>query len=203
MRNLSLDVANYAANWIRHTEKLDTENMEARFSDWLRYYENQQIERVGGGVINMRRRSGGRNWFRADDGVETMFGPGGEYILAGFAARDFLEGVEDDATLLATSFILSSHARLVQQKFPSAGGWMMEVSEIHLARGLSQKGRIDPYVETLLIGCDGTRPLASLIREMAETLAVETSAIETAACALVRDFALMGFLLPPTQDTIK
>ncbi len=202
MRNQSRDVANYAANWIRHTEKLETENMEARFGEWLGYYENQQIERVGGGVINMRRRSGGHNWFHADDGVETMFGPGGEYILTGFAARDFLDGVLDDAALLGTSFILSPHARLVQQKTPSTEGWMMEESELHLARGLSQKGRIDPYVETLLIGCDGSRPLETLVREMADALGVGTSAIESAACALVRDFTARGFLLPPAQEAI-
>ena len=201
MRNQSRDVANYAANWIRHTEKLETENMEERFDDWLRYYEKQQIERVGGGVINMRRRNGGRNWFHADDGVETMFGPGGEHILKGFAARDFLEGAEDDAALLGASFILSPHARLVQQKSPSAEGWMMEVSELHLSRGLSQKGRIDPYVETLLIGCDGARPLGNLIRKMAESLGVDPSAIESAACALVRDFTVRGFLDPPAQET--
>jgi SAM-dependent methyltransferase len=203
MRNQSRDVANYAANWIRHTEKLETENMEGRFGEWLSYYEDQRIERVGGGVINMRRRSGGDNWFHADDGVETMFGPGGEYILKGFAARDFLEGAKDDAALLGATFTLSQDTRLVQQKLPSAEGWMMEVSEIHLSRGLAQKGRIDPYVETLLIGCDGTRPLEALIREMAEALAVETSEIVSAACALVRDFVLRGFLLPPAREMIQ
>jgi hypothetical protein len=150
----------------------------------------------------MRRRCDDRNWFHADDGVETMFGPGGEYILKGFAARDFLEGVKDDAALLGTSFVLSPHARLVQQKCPSSGVWMMEESELHLSRGLSQKGRIDPYVETLLIGCDGTRTLETLIREMAETLVVETSAIESAVCALVRDFTARGFLFPPARETI-
>jgi len=201
MRNQSRDVANYAANWIRHTEKMETENMGVRFGEWLRYYENQRIERVGGGVINMRRRSGGRTWFRADDGVETMFGPGGEYILNGFAARDFLEGTHDDAALLGTAFVLSPHARLVQQKSPTAEGWVLEVSELHLSRGLSQKGVIDPYVETLLIGCDGTRTLKSLVNEMAETLCVEASGIEPAACNLVRDFAVRGFLLPPQGST--
>jgi hypothetical protein len=45
-------------------------------------------------------------------------------------------------------------------------------------------------------------PLETLIREMAEALGVETSAIESAACALVRDFVTRGFLLPPAQETI-
>jgi SAM-dependent methyltransferase len=203
MRNQSRDVANYAANWIRHTEKLETEHMEERFSEWLTYYEKQRIVRISGGVINMRRRSGCRNWFHVDDGVETMFGPGGEYILKGFVARDFLEGVGDDAALLMTAFVLSPDVRIVQQLSPSEGKWVREVCELHLSRGLSQKGEIDPYVETLLIGCDGAKPLGTLIREMAETLGVPVSDIESAVCAFARDFIIRGFLHPPARENTQ
>jgi hypothetical protein len=45
--------------------------------------------------------------------------------------------------------------------------------------------------------CDG-----DTVREMAGTLGVETSAIDSAACALMRDFVTRGFLLPPAQETI-
>lgn len=199
MRNQSRDVANYAANWIRHTEKLDTERMEERFAEWLDYYASQGIVRVSGGVINMRRRSHGSNWFHVDDGVETMYGPGGEYILKGFDARDFLESAAGDAALLMTALVLSPDVRIVQQLSPSGGNWVKEVCELHLSRGLSQKGEIDPYVEKLLIGCDGNRPLGTLIGEMAETLEVPVSDIASAACTLVRDFIVRGFLLPPAQ----
>jgi len=44
--------------------------------------------------------------------------------------------------------------------------------------------------------CDG-----DTVREMAGTPGVETSAIDSAACALVRDFTALGFLLPPAQET--
>lgn len=203
MRNTSHDVAGYASNWIRHTEKLDTENMDARFAEWLEYYRKQGIERVGGGVITMRRRSGGRNWFYADDGFDTMYGPVGAYILQGFAARDFLEEKSEDAALLASRLVLSPDARLVRQLYPSEGAWVTEVSEAHLLRGVSQKGRVDPYVERLLIGCDGSRSLGDLIGEMADALQLEPSAIESDACALVRAFILRGFLLPHDQGAMK
>ena len=74
MRNQSRDVATYAATWLRHTEKLETEDLSGRFKEWLSYYDRHAIEQIGGGVITLRRHSGCRNWFRADDGLETMFG---------------------------------------------------------------------------------------------------------------------------------
>jgi SAM-dependent methyltransferase len=200
MRNQSKDVATYAATWLRHTEKLETDNLSELFDDWMAYYKEQGIERVGGGVITMRRRGAGANWFRADDGVETIYGPGGDYIVKVFAAQDFLEGVSDDAALLGIPFTVSPDLRVLEQKEPSPGEWSVEVSEVHLSRGFFQKGKIDPYVENLLIGCDGTKPLRGLIADMASALGVEVARIESAVCSMVRDFVGRGFLLPPERE---
>ena len=202
MRNTSQDVATYAAKWLRHTEKLEIDNLQELFDEWMAYYREHGIERIGGGVINMRRRHGGTNWFRADDGVETIYGPGGEYIIKVFAAQDFLEEAADDEALLGMFFSISPDLRMVQQKAPSPDGWALEVSEVHLSRGLAEKGRIDPYVEGLLIGCDGTRPLKDLIADIASALGVEVSRIEPSVCAMVRDFVGKGFLLPPPGTPI-
>jgi|WetSurMetagenome_2_1015567.scaffolds.fasta_scaffold89065_2 SAM-dependent methyltransferase len=203
MRNQSKDVATYAATWLRHTEKLEMDNLSELFDQWMAYYRDQAIESVGGGVINMRRRSGGANWFRADDGIETVYGPGGEYVVKLLAAQDFLEGVRDDAALLELPFIVSPDVRLLEQKEPTPAGWVVEVTEVHLSRGLYQKGRIDPYVERLLVGCDGTKPLKNLIAHMASALGVEVERIEPAICAMVRDFVGRGFLRPPEKIAVS
>ena len=196
MRNQSRDVATYAATWLRHTEKLEADDLDERFADWLAYYEKQGIDTIGGGVITMRRNGAAHNWFRADDGVETMYGQGGEYITGVFEARDFLERVAEDARLLGTSFIVSPDLHIFQEKGPSSDGWDIVSLEVRLTRGLFQKGRIDPYVERLLMQCDGTRLLGDLIQDMASQLGVEAASIESAVSALVRDFVGRRFLLP-------
>ena len=165
----------------------------------MAYYKKHGIQRVGGGVITMRHRSGSANWFRAVEGLETLYGPAGEYILKVFAAQDFLEEVQDDAALLGMSFTVSPDLRVLEQKEPSRDGWIIEETEIHLSRGIYQKGRIDPYVERLLIQCDGSKPLRDLIGDMASALGIEVSRIESPACSMVRDFIGRGFLLPPQQ----
>jgi len=200
MRNQSRDVATYAATWIRHTEKLETEHLEQRFDEWLEYYRQHGIVQVGGGVITLRRRSGGMNWFRADDGFETMLGPCGDQILSGFEAQDFLAGAADDAALLRTAFSLSPDVRLVQQKMPSGHEWVAEVDELHLARGLSFRGEIDPFMEQLLIQCDGSRSLESLAEEMAVSLGADSERVYPAVCGMVRHLVARGFLLPPGRE---
>ncbi len=200
MRNQSRDTATYAATWLRHTERLETENLPERFDEWLAYYEKSGIERVGGGVITLRRRSGARNWFRADDGFETMLGPCGDKVVQGFAARDFLEGVTDDGALLGTAPRLCPDVRLVKQLMPLQGEWIAEAHQIHLSRGLAGKGDVDPYVERFLIGCDGTRTLESLVGEMALSLSVEPDRIRTSVCDMARRMLERGVLLPPGES---
>lgn len=197
MRNQSRDTATYAATWLRHTERLETENLPERFDDWLAYYEINGIERVGGGVITLRRRSGRRNWFRADDGFETMLGPCGDQVVMGFAARDFLESMTDDEALLQTAPRLCPDVRLVKQMMPHQGEWTAEAHQIHLSRGLAGKGEIDPYMERFLIGCDGVRTLESLVGEMASSLSVEPERVRPAVCGMVRRMMERGVLLPP------
>jgi SAM-dependent methyltransferase len=196
MRNQSRDVATYAATWLRHTEKLEIENLAERFAEWLAYYEKSGIEHVGGGVITMRRRTAKRNWFHADDGVDIMYGPSGDSVLNGFNVRDFLNEIHDDSELLPLPFLLCSDIRLVKQLMPQNGEWIEETSQIHMARGLANKGEIDPYMERFLIRCDGVRTLGNLIEEMAASLGVEQPKIESTLCRIVRVMIEKGVLIP-------
>jgi SAM-dependent methyltransferase len=199
MRNQSRDTATYAATWLRHTERLETENLPERFDEWLAYYQRNGIERVGGGVITLRRRSGGRNWFHADDGFETMVGNCGDQVMTGFEARDFLDGMTDDGELLRTAPRLCPDVRLVKQLMPLQGEWVTEACQIHLSRGLAHKGESDPYVERFLIGCDGSRTLEDLMGDMALSLSVDPDRIRTVVCGMVRRMVERGVLLPPGE----
>ncbi len=196
MRNQSRDVATYAATWLRHTEKLETENLSERFGEWLAYYEKSGIEHVGGGVITMRRRTGKNNWFYADDGVDIMYGPSGDSVLNGIDMRDFLDEAHEDSALLPIPFLLCDDLRLIKQLKPENGVWVEETSQIQMARGLAHKGEIDPYMEQFLIRCDGGRTLGSLIGEMAVALGVEKPKIESTLCTMVRKMVEQGVLMP-------
>jgi len=201
LRSESLDAETYALTWIRHTEKSGTGQFSVQFEKWMAYYEAQGIVSMGAGVITMRRNSGSTNWFRADEAPERMLGPCGEHIVRGFASRDFLQTVKDDAMLLETKLSISPDVRLERKARPADKGWADEMMQLRLAQGLSFSGNIDPYMANLIVKCDGTRPLGDLLDEMAKALAADTDSLAPAFCTIIRDLVGRGFLLPPGDGT--
>lgn len=202
MRNQTRDAATYAATWIRHTEKHKKENFTQRFDQWMAYYEGESIDAIGGGLITMHRTSEHKNWFRAEDGLDTMFGPCGDQIVRGFDLRDFLENVPDDGELMRTCFRLSPDVRLVQLSRPSNEGWKEVSAEVRHERGFTHhKGTIDPYIEHFLIECDGIRELGVLADKLAVSLSADHGKIKSAVCDIVRNLVERGFLLPPQINT--
>lgn len=145
----------------------------------------------------MRRSSSHKNWFRVEDGLDTMFGPCGEQIEAGFALLDFLETVSDDSQLLKRRFRLLPDARLAQLSRPVEGTWRQITSELMRERGFAQhRGTVDPYVERLLIECDGTRELNTLLDPLVTSLEADKAKAIPLICGIVRGLIQRGFLIP-------
>ncbi|MCJ7604151.1 MAG: methyltransferase, partial [Desulfobulbaceae bacterium] len=200
MRSESLTPAAYASKWIRHTEFNDEETeFSQRFHQWLDYYDRLGIESFGAGLITMRRSEHGANWFHADESPDRMLGPCGDYLARGFELRDFLETVKDDHALLACRLQYSPDMRLEQQFTPSAQGWKVTGSSIHLAKGLAFRGNSDTFIANLMIHCDGRKTLQDLLPDMATTLGAAPAQITPFVCQLIRKLVEQGFLLPAGQ----
>jgi hypothetical protein len=197
MRTETGDAATYASIWIRHTERREPEQYARRFEEWLDYYQKNNIDAVGAGLITMRRSGDHPNWFRADDGPENILGPSGEFIARGFELRDFLESVKNDSNLLDSCLHVSPDVRLQQQFKPSAEGWAEVTSQLHLTRGLPYTGNVDAFVTKMISGCDGKRSLRDLLADMAASLKHDPEDIATHFCTVVRGLIERGFLLPP------
>jgi methylase of polypeptide subunit release factors len=196
MRSETRDAATYASTWIEHTERDTTERFQERFEQWMDYYAELGIGAVSAGLITMRRASGRSTWYRAEDGPEKMLGPCGDAVLQGFALRDFLAAVPDDASLLAARLRVSGEARLQRMLEPAAGGWADVSTELCLAHGLAYSGSVDPYVANLVAACDGRKPLGELLAEMAASLGKNPVDLGPALCGVVRSLIERGFLLP-------
>jgi SAM-dependent methyltransferase len=200
MQSDTLDAAAYAVKWIRHTERDNPERFAERFDRWLDYYEREGIEAVGAGLITLRRRSGGANWFRADDAPPKMLGPAGASIELGFRLRDFLETVRDDQDLLRVCLRCSPDARLHQHAAPAEDVWRVTDCQLELTRGLAYTGDADPYLAALLARCDGRRRLGALLEELAVAMGKDRAAVTATCVAIVRRLVERGFLLPSTGE---
>jgi len=200
MRSMTEDVAEYAAKWIRHTERDDTAGYRERFREWMTYYEAQDIEAVCSGIITMRRSSGRANWFRWDDTPEKMLGPCGDSVVLGFQLQDFLASMEKVEDLLNARMRFSPDVRLERQSTPSVDGWMEEVTRIHLTKGFAYSGNIDPFIANLIVGCDGKHSLRELLGKMSDSLGANPRDITPAFCKIARELIEKGYLLPEPAE---
>ena len=199
MRSKTEDAAEYAAKWIRHTERDDTAGYRERFREWVAYYEAQDIEAVCSGIITMRRSSGRANWFRWDDTPEKMLGPCGNSVVQGFQLQDFLASMEKDGDLLNARMHFSPHVRLERQSTPSIDGGREEVTRIYLAKGFAYSGNIDPFIENLIVGSDGKHTLKELLEKMADSLGANPKDITPAFFSIARGLIQKGYLLPELE----
>jgi hypothetical protein len=197
LRSETRDVGAYASTWIGHTEAFCPKEHPERFAEWMAYYERLGIEAVSAGLITMRRRSGAKNWFRADDAPVKMLGPCGDFVELGFRLTDFLEAHSDDSELLDCRLRISPDVRLEQTLAALSEKWSEIEAKLYLARGLAFAGSVDPLVADLLIRCDGQRRLGDLVADLAVALEIESSSLLPIACAIVRSLVQRGFLLPP------
>lgn len=191
------DAAVYASTWIRHTESFHQSEHLRYFEEWMDYYRELGIEFISAGLITMRRRSGARNWFRADEAPAKMIGAAGEYVALGFALTDFLATRPSDSALLNTPLRVSPDVRLEQTWAPGEQQMVEVGATLQLARGLAYAGKVDPLMARLVFHCDGQRRLGELVAEVAEALGTEPATLEPQVCDLLRQLIQQGFLLPP------
>ena len=183
----------YAAIWIE-SEGGDV-GFEQSFSAWMDYYDGLGVQSIDSGLVTMRRSGGPTSpWFCAEDTPETMTVPAGGDINGRFEAEDFLAAHRDDKALLARAFRLSADARLTQQSQPGLDGWELLTTQIRRVDGLHWSGNVDLDGASLLARCDGTRAMADLLTDLAESLGPERDELARAWPATVRRLVQCGFL---------
>ncbi len=197
LRFESYDVGQYATSWTTATEDADPERTAASVAAWLAYFARERIEGVGSGIVVLRARPGGRNWFRVQDAPRKVAGAAGEHVLRAFAAFDFLDASRDDARLLDACLRVAPELRLEQVAEPGPTGWRRVGAKLRLARGLAYEGEIEPAVSELVVRCDGTRRLRDVLDEVTGGRIADSDGAIADALAAVRTLMARGFLLPP------
>lgn len=190
------DAETYATTWIKHTEGKHTQQFAERFREWMNYYHRQNIDAMSAGVITLRKASGRKNWFHAEEAPEQMLGPCGSDVLRGFALWDFLEVLPKEESLLDIRLRVSPDLRLQQQCRPGERGWLPVEEQLYLTRGLAYRGSVDRPVADLVGRCDGSKRLGELIAELAANYEIAIDALAPACLRVVRKLIERGFLWP-------
>ena len=187
-----LDTAEYVELWLRDAGVHGTADYRRRYDTWLSWFDDQRVEAIGFGWINLRSRAG------ADGGrgdshlleewrweVEQPLGP---EVAAHFARADALREL-DDETLLATRPRLRAD---VVQETRAVGAEHPGSIVLRQQRGLRRARQVDTVEAALAGACDGDLTLGQLLAALDQLLGEEVSARDRVAG--VRELVQEGFL---------
>jgi methylase of polypeptide subunit release factors len=196
LQGVSRDPVTHAAVW---NDELagDSDAYGETLDRWVGYLEELGADAVVEGALILRRRSGVRNWFRADRVPEGRPAPASDHVLRVFDANDYLRATPDESALLDESPRLVDRVRAEQELSLGDGGYVVESMTLVLDEGLGFRAGIDQNTASLVPFLDGSRTLREAVACAAQARGVESEdlpAFTRGAVALVRTMLELGFL---------
>jgi SAM-dependent methyltransferase len=195
IQTISMDPADYAHHWLGQADLSIKDQFAERFDRWMAYYDRQEIEAIDFGLINLRRRTGGRNWILFDTD-RRLNHPNGTGISVGFAARDLVGRIEDVPSWLSLRLRCQPELRLAQRLEPVDSGWTVAGADCTLGDGLRFEGQVDPVVFHLLTLCRGREPLSEVLSQVAARVGRDPQAFLPDGLRTARNLVEQGFLWP-------
>jgi hypothetical protein len=147
------------------------------------------------GVINMRKRSGGANWFAIVRTIPMGAHLGGD-VRARFDALTFLATSGPDH-IFHSRFKLSPDVILEQRSQPAfeSGQWQAASIELVKQKGLTDRLRLDETVSAFVPLFDGTRTVAEIAEAVASHATVDLSEARDRCLKLARRLLQSNFVL--------
>ncbi len=191
MRAITYTVEEYAATWLQ-VDNEDTE-LVPTFDTWMEYFGGLGVDHIGHGLVTMQRATDGRSRLFVENGPDTVDAAVGDHVARGMQLRRRLAAM-DDAVVLASRPLLAADVRLEEASVPGDGGWQPVAHHLHRTAGLLYTGRIDGPGARMLGRCDGTRPLADLLSELAAEIELPVDEVIADALPNVRRMYQQEFL---------
>jgi Methyltransferase small domain len=179
----------------------EPEYIASTLDRWLEYYERIGAGALGYGAVVLRKRSGGRNWVRAELLTLSRAGIAGEHVARLFAAQDLLEGLASPDAILDERLVLDRPHTLAERFELDGGAWSPLDAELSLDDGLGFQGTVDPPTIRLLPLLDGERTVRDALGEVADSMGMgdppeHRAAFVNAGVPIVTRLFSLGFLVP-------
>lgn len=179
------DPAEYVATWLRDAG----DTSRARAEAWLRWFEENDVEAVGFGIVTLRRTDAVAT-VSIEHAPQQVGQPLGPHLAGWLDRTAWLR----DADLLAARLRVAADVTLEQVATAGAEGWEVATQTLVQHHGLRWRTDLDPVGVALVGACDGTRSLGEVLAVLAA--AYEMDGLETAALPAVRHLVERGFLSP-------
>lgn len=187
-----LDPAAYVELWLADEGATGTPDYVRRYDTWLSWFEDQGIEGVGFGWINLRRCSNDQtSVLRLEEWPYDIEQPIAPAIGAWGDAVETLR-VSDDDLLLRTRVLTASG--VVQETVGAPGASDPQAIVLRQQRGLRRGHAADTVTAAIVGACDGDLYLGEIIDAVAQLLDEDAAALRQTYLPVVRQLAEDGFL---------
>lgn len=196
LQGVARDPVTHAAVW-NDEQAGDPVTYAQTLDRWIAYLEELGADAVIEGAVILRRRSGARNWFRADRIPAGRPTPASDHVLRVFDAHDHLTTLAGEEALLDESPWVVDRVRVEQELTVGDGGYIVESMTLLLDEGLGFRAGIDQNTASLVPFLDGSHTLRQAIKEAAHARGIDPEdfqAFTSGALALVKTMLELGFL---------
>lgn len=184
------DPAEYVELWLKDAGLHGASDYAERYDAWLTWFEEQGVEAVGFGWLNLRRtdREPVLRFEEWPYEVEQPLGP----EVAAWGRRVDLERSLDDEALLATRLFVRSDVR--QETFGEPGAEDPERIVLRQQRGLRRARSADTMEAALVGACDGDLTVGAILEALSALLERDAGEVRAAYLPVVRELLVEGFL---------
>jgi len=180
-----VDPATYVELWLKDAGQHGAADYAARYDTWLSWFEQQGIEAVGFGWINLRRSGA------ADPARELLEWPYDVEQPIGPAVREWATGV--DATVGPES-LLVVRPDVQQETVGAPGAADPEAVVLRQQLGLRRARRADTVEAALVGACDGDLTVGQILDAVSQLLELDPEQTRATYLPVARALVAEGFL---------
>lgn len=189
-----IDPASYVELWLKDAGLHGATDYLDRYDTWLAWFEDQGIEGIGFGWINLRKRPAdadpAESTVRFLDWRYDVEQPIAPAIAAWGEAVDALrEGVDEASRLVCP-------AEVIQETFGPVGAEDPESIVLRQQRGFRRARQVDTVTAGLVGACDGDLTVGQVLEALADLLDESSEVLHKSHLPIVRELVEEGFLVP-------
>ena len=184
------DPLDYVRIWQRDS---GADHDPAHLAAWLDWFEMQNVEAVGFGVINIRRRASGAPTVVCEDLRQRPRTDFATLIEDWFDRVDLLADLTPER-LLDSTLKLAAGVKLDQRAGFTDEGWEVERQILTDTDGLLRREEIDPLVVSFLGGCTGQAPVRTQIGLLAQAHEAPEALLAAGLSPVLTGLIRRGFL---------
>ena len=180
-----LDPAAYVELWLKDAGLHGSPDYRQRYDAWLGWFDDQGVEGIGFGWLNLHRSDHASTYLDWPYAVEQPIAP----AIRGWAAAATQPVTEQDRLILRVD--------VVQETSGQPGAEDPETIVLRQQRGLRRARKVDTIEAALVGACDGELTVGQILDAVARLTGRDPAELRAAYLPVVRELLVEGFLTQP------